>query len=533
MEIAGMVCGTGNPNLPKPGDPDGSITLTATSIFGGIKLHWTYPVTNPYAVAHTIIYRGTDNNFSHASELAIASGNTYYDQSIGDTNTLYYYWIVVVSVNGTSMDRVGPVSATANSTVSDIMVALTDRIDRGVLATSLKTQIDKITELEDGLTQEASYRVADGIALGNALTALQASIDDVTSILQNEVTARSTADSSLASQITTAQSQLGDDLASAQTTLQTNINTTNGKVTAIGALYTAKVQVNGLIGGFGVYNDGSEVQAGFDVDTFWVGRTGPDKKKPFIIDSGNVYIDNAFIHNLSADKITTGTMSAARIDTRGMLIKDASGNVILGAGNALNASYAAPGTLNSDLTGSIASAAATAVWNSVSGSGKPQDNATVGATIGVNLAGKIQASNIWTYIDTGVIGSAFIGDAAITNAKIANLEVGTLKIANNAISVGGYIDGGGGVGFYTPTGGSLLIVAYMGGSTNFYENLNVVVDGSITFSISPPPSFDGWSTGPTTGVITRDLGAGSHSVGFYQNAQAYNASRIIWFFFHR
>jgi len=35
--------------------------------------------------------------------------------------------------------------------------------------------------------------------------------------------------------------------------------------------------------------------------------------------------------------------------------------------------------------GSIASASTTAVWNGVSGSGRPQDNATVGATAGVNL----------------------------------------------------------------------------------------------------------------------------------------------------
>lgn len=50
-------------------------------------------------------------------------------------------------------------------------------------------------------------------------------------------------------------------------------------------------------------------------------------------------------------------------------------------------------------------------WAGVTGEGKPEDGATVGATIGENLAGQITEANV----------STFIADAAIGNAQIGNI----------------------------------------------------------------------------------------------------------------
>jgi hypothetical protein len=173
-------------------------------------------------------------------------------------------------------------------------------------------------EVTDKAAKDAA--AAAVAAQSTADTALQDAAAAYAAV-QTEETARINADNALASQITTAQSSLEDDLASVQTTLQTNINTVNGKVTEIGALYTAKVDVNGLIGGFGVYNDGTTIQAGFDADLFWVGK-GTTKRKPFIVDtlSGFTYIDNAAIkdasitsakiQSLNADKISATALSA-------------------------------------------------------------------------------------------------------------------------------------------------------------------------------------------------------------------------------
>jgi hypothetical protein len=63
--------------------------------------------------------------------------------------------------------------------------------------------------------------------------------------------------------------------------------------------------------------------------------------------------------------LVEGTVQARHIDSRGLSIKDANGNVILAAGSALPIGYAAPGTVNADLVPSISSAATTANWTGI------------------------------------------------------------------------------------------------------------------------------------------------------------------------
>lgn len=328
MISQGQVCGTGLSNQPRPGDPSNHSVLRARPVFGGIQISWTFPVLNPFAVAHTLLFRSTSSDFNTSAEIAGVSGNSYFDQFGEGEPVLYYYWIKFVSVHGTYGDLIGPVSCTANPTITDMMQMLTDRIDRGVLAQSLKQEIDRISFLADGLTQEATYRAADDATLADAFNGLQASFDETVSLVLTETHLRSTADSSLAQQITTVQSQLDGNLASVQTLMQTNIDTTNGVVRAIGALWTAKVSVNGLIGGFGVYNDGQEVEAGFDVDLFWVGRTNANKVKPFIIYEGVVYIDESRINRLTFSKLRDESgnflVSNGRIQAQYIKVNEAS-----------------------------------------------------------------------------------------------------------------------------------------------------------------------------------------------------------------
>lgn len=328
------VCGTGTGNFPKPGDPDNNAILTATPAFGGIDVEWTYPGTNPQAVAHTILYRSTSSDPATRVRHKIVSGNFFYDKTTTSTLITYYYWIEIVSVHGTVGELIGPASASARPTIEQMIELLTGQIDAGVLATSLKTEIGRIELNSLDISQEMLDRAESDDALGVAFNEVSAHSDETRALLQEEVLARTDADeafvtsvntlyaelgesiaavqtqqqalatdhSALASHVTTVQSELEDDLASVQTTLQTNINTVNGKVTEIGALYTAKVDVNGLIGGFGVYNDGKTVEAGFDVDRFWVGRT-TNKRKPFIIENNEVFINEAAINKLTFNKL--------------------------------------------------------------------------------------------------------------------------------------------------------------------------------------------------------------------------------------
>lgn len=360
-------CGTGDWTGPLPGDPDNTSILSAVPAFGGIDVSWTYPNINPHAVAHVLLYRGITSNYAASVKQATVAGNTFYDKITGTAGTRYYYWIQIVSVNGTVGSVIGPASAVVRSRSQDIVDDLTGQIDAGVLAQSLKTEIAKITLNAEDLKQEIlnrtlgdgavttllmevqdevsgsfallnqevllrvegqnaiastlqtlgvanannaaaifteqQTRVSADSALSQQVTLLVAATDGFAAAIQNEEYARTTADSALAGQISTAQSTLGNNIASVQTSLTTNINQVDGKVSGIGALYTAKVDVNGLVGGFGVYNDGTFVEAGFDVDRFWVGRTGPDRVKPFIIENDVVYMNKARIKNADIDTL--------------------------------------------------------------------------------------------------------------------------------------------------------------------------------------------------------------------------------------
>lgn len=462
-ECIGPVCGTGGWTGPLPGDPDNNVTLSANGRYGYVEVSWTYPSTNAYAVMHTLLYRSISADFATAIQIRVEGGNSYADRFSRADIRPYYYWIKLVSVNGTVGDLIGPASATPLNAALDTLEGLTGLIDSGVLAQALRTEIDRITLLDTAIADEALQRLQDNTTLTNAIAQVQTATGEAATYLQqeitqrtsenealvqainviaaglegstaviteeqlvlinsiesiasdvqilytnfdtntaailNEQTARSTADSAtattistlvtdvagntaaianeisarttavdtvatsvstlevefnndlaaaiqteqtarateygslatsistlqatsntttaavatettaridadtaLAGQITTAESALNGNLASVQTSLQTNIDTVNGEVVSIGALYTAKVSVDGLIGGFGVYNDGSEVEAGFDVDRFWVGRT-TNMVKPFIVNDDVVYLNKARIRDADIDTL--------------------------------------------------------------------------------------------------------------------------------------------------------------------------------------------------------------------------------------
>lgn len=345
MTCSTNTCGIGGWGGPLPGDPDNNSVLTATPAFGGIDVAWTYPTSNPQAVAHVLIYRGVLATFDAAIQIAVVSGDRYYDKSQTTQNLTYYYWIKIVSVNGTVGALIGPASAMAKPPIANVIEQLSGQINVGLLAQSLKADIDKITLNATDIAAEIANRISANNALSTSVAQVQTNITSAVTLINTEITnrtnantalvsqintvaaantanaaaivtetnARIAADSSLATQITTVQTSAANNLASVQTTLQTNITAVDGKATAIGARYTAQVGVNGLVGGFGVYNNGTTIEAGFDVNTFWIGSSQGNKKKPFIVDGGVVYIDEAAINKLTFTKLRdeAGTVMVA------------------------------------------------------------------------------------------------------------------------------------------------------------------------------------------------------------------------------
>ena len=349
MACTEIVCGTGGFSGPKPGDPDNNSVLSAKSAFGGIDLTWTYPLVNPFAVSHINIFRGVSDNPDLAIRRNIASSSFYFDKIPANEIREYFYWIQIVSTNGTYGDWIGPVSATPKKTIDELLDQLSGQINESVLSDSLKDKFGELTLLKTDLDAEINSRLVGNAAMADALSAVQSetaqallyfheemtqrtSVDealfnsvntlavglkDNAAAIQNESLARATDMSAVATQISTVQAQMGEQIAGVEVAMGAAIQDLEQTTDAIGALYTAKVKANGLVGGFGVYNDGTEVQAGFDVDTFWVGRTQENKRKPFIVSNGAVFIDQAAIQDASIEtaKIADASITDAKIDS--------------------------------------------------------------------------------------------------------------------------------------------------------------------------------------------------------------------------
>lgn len=187
-----------------------------------------------------------------------------------------------------------------------------------VAATALR--IDGLeVELGDAFSaieQTQSLLASESQSLANQITTVVSELgSDLSAVQQTISTEVNRLDGRINSQaqsLIAVQSSLDSDIASVQQSLNTNINRVDGELVSIGALYTAQVQVNGLIGGFGIYNDGTQVDAGFDVDRFFLGRTNANKRRPFIMDNDVVYMNNAMIRNGSIQEGQLGAITIGK-----------------------------------------------------------------------------------------------------------------------------------------------------------------------------------------------------------------------------
>ena len=154
-------------------------------------------------------------------------------------------------------------------------------------------------------------------------------------------------------------------------------------VKGLSAQYTLRLNVNGYVAGFGLYNDGVTSDFAVQADRFWIAPPGSYSKiKPFIVQNGTVYIDTAMIREASIQQGKIGPISFGKIT-------DAQGNPVTTVGGKLKAT-------------------------------------------------SIETDQLWTAIanaQTAFIGSASIGYAAIGRAHIQDLAVDTLKIAGNAVTI--------------------------------------------------------------------------------------------------
>ncbi len=208
------VCGTGSGNFPQPGDPDlNSQILSAQAGEGGIAVSWTYPALLPQAVAHTLVFRGTANDFDVSALIRTIAGDYYFDRTDVVIGTTYYYWIKIVSVNGTIGDLIGPVSATMQPSVEQQIALMEGQIRESSLTTTLKTRIDEIDNVAQDLLDEINNRSTSDNAFSTLLADAVSDLAAVDTLVANEIVARTSGDSAIVTQVDAIAAVSGDNAA--------------------------------------------------------------------------------------------------------------------------------------------------------------------------------------------------------------------------------------------------------------------------------------------------------------------------------
>lgn len=269
---------TDPPPIPAPVAPANFLTL---GVFGGIHLLWDFPPSQ-YQIIYTEVQRSATPDRADASLLGISGGSSYFDIMVGEAEASFYYWIRHVNANGS----VGPWSTASLATKPEdtglILDRLSAQIDESHLALSLNSRLDLI-DGEGGLVDQVAEQGA-----------------------------------TFASQIATVQTRLDEDLVAVQQTLSTEVSRLDGELTTLLSQYTVQVLANGLIGGFGIVNDGTSIAAGFDVDSFYIGRTQANRRKPFIVANDpeglpTVYINSLMVQEASIEEAQIGPLTLGKL----------------------------------------------------------------------------------------------------------------------------------------------------------------------------------------------------------------------------
>ena len=295
-------CGTDNASIP--GDPDNSVVLNANSARRGVRLTWSYPGLNPHAVSFFRIFRAFANE-RPSTPYRILTSNIFYDLDASQEGTNYYYWIQVVSMNGTYFDPIGPAIAQPGNVSETVRDEVNGNIGEGWLSEELNESIEFIEGNRALITQEQEERAEKTDALDLAVEQVEAQSNNAISLINNESLARVTETNALSTAVDSFKVELDEDVAAVRFTTESFIEQVEGEMeNNIGARFAVQVDVNGLIGGFGIDNNGDRVQMGFNVDEFFVGRPDADNVYPFVVRDNQVFINEAFVEKLEFEKLT-------------------------------------------------------------------------------------------------------------------------------------------------------------------------------------------------------------------------------------
>jgi len=426
------VCGTGLGNFPVPGDPDvASISLSATARDAGIDVTWTYPTLLSHAVAHTLLYKSTTSSFTAAVEAAgfVVAGSHYFDRVPAVANTTYYYWIRMVSVNGTVGGLIGPASATMLATHQWIVDTLVGQIQESQLTALLRTRINEIDNVAADLLTEGIARLAQDSVFSGLLTQQIADLAATDTLVANEVVQRTGQNSALAAQmtaviataagntaavITEASARATADSAEAIARQALGVTLNNSVAAAITAERVVRVDAEGALA-----TDITNVSAAFataDGDERVFNAAAIETERQTLADA-----DSAAALVVDTLSVSLGVESG-KISTLQTVVGDASSGLMAEYSVRLdvNGYVSGFGLLNTGTSSEfIINADKFAIIKP--GYGVAEVPFVIGDVGGVTRIVLNAAS--------------YLSDASITTAKIGDAQVDTLSIAGNAVTV--------------------------------------------------------------------------------------------------
>ena len=236
--------------------------------------------------------------------------------------------------------------------------------------------------------------------------------------------------------------------ATALVSLEARVSTTEGAL----ARWTVKLQVGDLVGGIGLYNDGTKTRFVVQANHFLVlpsVASSTNARIPFEVSGGVVYINNAVIRSgsITGAKIANGTITGTNISTATITNSDIAdgtitgtkiANVTITSSNIVTASITGGDIANSTITNSdILNGTITGA--KIAGGTITGANIQTGTITGSDIANAtITASKIaggvitGTTIQAGTITGTMIANSTITGSKIANSTITGSKIANSS-----------------------------------------------------------------------------------------------------
>ncbi|MDQ2651572.1 MAG: phage tail fiber protein, partial [Chloroflexota bacterium] len=224
------------------------------------------------------------------------------------------------------------------------------------------------------IAAEASARSSADSAIASDVSTLAAQVTSevgtLTAAIESEATARADADDALASAITTLAATVGDNtaaisseasarasgdsaIASTVSTLSSTVGDHTAALSTIGtaidgiaAQYMVKTDVNGRVAGFGLYNDGATAEFVVLADKFAIVDPSDSSETPvvpFVVTDGVVHMQDVVIGNALIASLNVGKLVSGTLNAD---IEMGTGKIIWAQGGFMRVSGAGFGSSN-------------------------------------------------------------------------------------------------------------------------------------------------------------------------------------------